>query len=273
MDTANRCRGGKNKTERIFSSNPTTQTEMSSSVVKSAKMKTLTFIPTPTSFVLDFDEWYSMKKDDFKTEADAVRQWEAMCDHADDEIEIDDGGYIDWATVEEKVDEIQEEYKTDYYDFDMMAFIDEVEEKFQAIGIEFHRNYSCCGTCAHTELADAKNYVFYHGQANEGLRKGERELYLGFKFDAETKAKVIDIAFQMKYANPKKIIYWSGDDETAIYLTLDNELLEAHIKEVADREVRLAKMDAERKADAEKKDAEKKARREELLKQLAELDK
>ena len=46
---------------------------------------------------VDFDEWYSHKKDEFKTEADALKKWVSMCDLVGDEVEVTDGdGSRDW---------------------------------------------------------------------------------------------------------------------------------------------------------------------------------
>lgn len=208
-------------------------------------------------FELDYAEWYSNKKDDFKTEADALKQWEAMCDGTDGKVEIENEETYGWDECEEKIDEVQNEYETDNYDAEMTACIESAEEAFKRIGVEFYKDHSCCNTCGHAE-AEHKNYVFYHGQDTERLRKGDRSVHLAFNFDEETKVKVIETMNQVKG------FYWTGNDHTKIFLTCDDEEMAEHIKEMAERDVRMAKM-AEAKA--------KEARRAELVKQLAELDK
>jgi hypothetical protein len=234
-------------------------------------MKTLTFIPCPRSFTLDFDEWYSHKKGDFKTEADAEKQWEAMCDNADNEITLDEWNDLDWDDVEEKCDELQEEYKTDYYDYDMSALIDKVEEDFKAIGVEFKRDWSCCISCGHSELEKVENYVFYHGQDTDWLRKGYTDLHLAFRFDDDTRKKVLEMIEKQPIG--EQYLHWSGSDDTKIYLTSDVDLMAKHIIEDAKRQEWIDKCKAERIANETQMANEKKARREELLKQLAELDK
>lgn len=233
---------------------------MSASKITDYKKQTIVFRRID-EFELDYAEWYSNKKDDFKTEADALKQWEAMCDGTDGKVEIENEETYGWDECEEKIDEIQNEYETDNYDAEMTACIEWAEEAFGEIGVDFHKDHSCCNTCGHAELA-GNNYVFYHGQNTDDLRKGAREVHLAFSFCEATKPKVIELI--EKQTCDAIRLHWSGKDDTKIYLTCDVELMAEHIKEIAERDVRMAKM-AEAKA--------KEARRAELVKQLAELDK
>ena len=63
-------------------------------------------------FVLDYSAWYSRKKDDFKTEADAIAKWEAMCDGTDGRVEglVAD---VNLELLNEACDEVQEEYEAE----------------------------------------------------------------------------------------------------------------------------------------------------------------
>lgn len=229
---------------------------MSNPKTTDPKMKTIVFRRT-TEFELEFDEWYDNKKDDFKTEADALVQWSAMCDNTDKPVDVenDDEGF-GWEQVEEQCDEIQDEYQTDYYDDEMTDVIEKMEETFEAIGVKFLKDHSCCLTCGHAE-AEVKNYVFYHAQDTEQLRKGERSVHLAFNLDDEHKKKVLEmIAVHTEW------LHWSGKEHTKIFLTCDADEMATHIKDDADRQVHMKKLIAE-----------KEARRAELIKQLAELDK
>jgi hypothetical protein len=235
-----------------------------------AKKMTIVFRRT-AEFELDFEEWFSNKKDDFKTEADALVQWEAMCSNADKQENLDDDNDdFGWNQVEERCDEIQEEYQTDAYDADMETAIDDAEEAFKEIGVEFYKDHSCCSTCGHAE-AEHKNYVFYHAQDTECLRKGDRSVHLAFNLDDEHRKKVLELI--EKQTCDAIRLHWSGADHTKMFLTCDDEEMAAHIKEDAFRQIHMAKLEEKRKAEAELKEKEKSARRAELMKQLAELDK
>jgi hypothetical protein len=233
---------------------------MSQQKMNDARKKTIVFARS-SEFELEFAEWYDMKSDDFNTEADALAQWAAMCDNADKQEPIEDDNDFGWREVEERCDEIQEEYSVANYDEKMTEVIDEVVVLFKEIGVEFHKDWSCCNTCGHAE-AQSTNYVFYHAQDNERLRKGERSVHLAHRFDEETKQKVLEMIEKQTCDDIK--LHWSGDDGTRIFLTCDDDEMAKHIKEITDRDVRLAE---------KKKAEEKAARRAELVKQLAELDK
>jgi hypothetical protein len=223
----------------------------------SAKDMTITFTRT-AEFKLDFKEWYLQKNDDYHTEADALAQWGAMCSNADKQEDIEDDNQFGWSEVEDRCDEIQEEYRTDAYDSEMADLIEAAEEAFGEIGVAFYRDWSCCNTCGHSEATD-KNYVFYHGQDNDRLRKGAREVDLAFNFDEETKVKVLELLETMK-----KQLHWSGEKHTRMFLTCDDSLMANHIKSDAERQVRMKEMAI---ADA------KASRRDALVKELAEMDK
>jgi hypothetical protein len=207
-----------------------------------AKKMTIVF-RREAEYELEFDEWYANKKDDFKTEADALCQWEAMCSNADKQEPVEDDTDFGWEQVEERCDELQSEYETSAYDTEMEYLIDSAEEAFKEIGVEFYRDWSCCNTCGHAE-ATHKNYVFYHGQDTERLRKGDRSVHLAFQFDDETKAKVLEMI--EKQTCDAIRLHWSGEDHTKIFLTCDDDLMAAHIKEDAERQVRMAKIEAEK---------------------------
>jgi len=234
-----------------------TQNKMSASKITDYKTQTIVFRRID-EFELEWKEWYSNKKDDFKTEADALKQWEAMCDGTDGKVVIENEETYGWDECEDKIDEVQNEYETDNYDAEMTRVIEIAEEAFEGIGVDFFKDHSCCNTCGHAELA-GNNYVFYHGQNTDDLRKGAREVHLAFSFCEATKPKVLEMI-----AVHSEMLHWSGKDDTKIYLTCDKELMAEHIKEIAERDVRMAKA-AEARA--------KEARRAELVKQLAELDK
>jgi hypothetical protein len=234
-----------------------------------AKKMTIVFRRT-AEFELDFEEWFSNKKDDFKTEADALVQWEAMCSNADKQEDLDDDNEFGWDEVEERCDEIQEEYQTDAYDKEMECLIESAIDAFGEIGVSFYKDHSCCNTCGHAEAED-KNYVFYHGQDTDRLRKGDRSVHLAFNLDDEHKAKVLEMI--EKQTCDAIHLHWSGADHTKIFLTCDVDEMAAHIKEDAERQIHMAKLEEKRKAEAELKEKEKSARRAELMKQLAELDK
>lgn len=208
-----------------------------------AKKKTIVFRRID-EFELDFAEWYSNKKDDFKTEADAVKQWEAMCDGTDGKAEErENEEEFGWEQVEEQCDEIQQEYETDNYDQEMMNLIESAIDAFGEIGVSFYKDHSCCNTCGHAEAED-KNYVFYHGQNTDDLRKGAREVHLAFNFDEETKVKVLKMIEEQTMDAIR--LHWAGEDHTKIYLTCDDDLMAAHIKEDEERQVRMAKIEAEK---------------------------
>ena len=252
---------------------PVIQAEMSSITndkkMTDAKKMTIVF-RREAEYELEFDEWYANKKDDFKTEADALCQWEAMCSNADKQEPVEDDTDFGWEQVEERCDEIQSEYETTAYDADMEEAIDDAEEAFKEIGVEFYRDWSCCNTCGHAE-ATHKNYVFYHGQDTERLRKGDRSVHLAFQFDDETKAKVLEMIERQNLVAIR--LHWSGEDHTKIFLTCDYDEMAKHIKEDEERQEHMKKLMAERKAAEIKKAEEKAARREALIKELAELDK
>ena len=222
----------------------------------SAKEMTITFTRT-AEFVLDFKEWYCQKKDDYHTEADALAQWGAMCSNADKQEDIEDDNQFGWSEVEDRCNDIEEEYRTDAYDADMEEVIEKVAETFELIGVKFYRDWSCCNTCGHSEATD-KNYVFYHGQDNDRLRKGAREVDLAFNFDDETKAKVWEM---IKVHSDW--LHWSGEKHTRMFLTCDDALMAKHIKSDAERQVRMKEMTI----------APHQARRDALVKELAEMDK
>jgi hypothetical protein len=233
------------------------------------KKKTIVFRRID-EFELDFAEWYSNRSDDYKTEADALAQWTAMCDGTDGQVEIENEEQYGWEECADKIDEIKDEYETDNYDEEMTKAIDDAEEAFKEIGVEFYKDHSCCNTCGHAEAED-ENYVFYHGQDTERLRKGDRSVHLAFQFDDATKAKVLELI--EKQTCDAIRLHWSGADHTKIFLTCDDDLMAAHIKEDEERQVRMVKVMEERKAEEIKKAEEKAARREALIKELAELDK
>lgn len=225
----------------------------------SAKKQTITFSRTD-EYVLDFDEWYGYKMYEFKSEADALKQWEAMCEHADDIVEVESDESFEWRQVEDACDAIQEEYKTDAYDEEMTATIVKAEEQFALLGVGFHKNHECDSDCGYE---DEENYVFYHAAGADDLRRGERSVYLGLSFDEETKPKV-----RAMIAAHSDMLYWSGEDDDKIYLTCDAGEMAKHLKAVEELRQRLAKdaaMDATRKEKIEK--------RAELKRQLAELEK
>jgi len=91
----------------------TMNTNNKRSKMTDAKKKTIVFRRID-EFELNYAEWYSNKKDDFKTEADALKQWEAMCDGTDGKAveERDYSEWYGWEQVEEQCDEIQQEYET-----------------------------------------------------------------------------------------------------------------------------------------------------------------
>lgn len=197
-----------------------TDTHMSKATSETKK-KTIVFRQV-VSYELDYAEWYSNKKGDFKTEADAVAQWDAMCEGTGGEHEMDGDDRYGWDDIEECCDEVQENYSTANYDEEMMKVIDETVEAFEAIGVKFYKDHTCCDTCGHAE-AEADNYVFYHKQNTEDLRKGERTVRLAFKLDAEHKAKVLEMI--EKQTCDELRLYWSGDENTKIFLTCDDDLM------------------------------------------------
>jgi len=222
------------------------------------KKKTIVFRRVD-EFELDYAEWYSNKKDDFKTEADALKQWAAMIDGTDGKFEVENEEEYGWEQVEDKVDEIQCDYETTYYDEDMEKAIDDAEEAFEEIGVKFYRDHSCCNTCGHEEARE-ENYVFYHGQDTDRLRKGDRSVHLAFSFDDETKKKVLEMI--EKQTCDAIRLHWAGEDHTKIFLTCDDDEMAAHIKSDEERQVHMKKLSEE-----------KAARRLALIKELAELDK
>lgn len=233
-----------------------------------AKKMTLVFRRT-AEFELEFSEWYENKKDEFKSEADAVVQWEAMCDNCDEPVELDDDNDFGWDEVADEADDIMENYRTDAYDEEMMKVIDDAEEAFEALGVKFYKDHSCCNTCGHAEAED-ENYVFYHAQDTDRLRRGDRSVHLAFHFDDEHKAKVLEMI--EKQTCDAIRLHWAGEDHTKIFLTCDDDEMAAHIKEDAERQVRMKELSEKKKSEEEKKQKEKEARRLALLKELAELD-
>ena len=222
-------------------------------------------------FELDYAEWYYNKKDDFKTDADALAQWKAMVDGTDGKAEErENEEEFGWEQVEEQCDEIQQEYETDCYDEEMTDTIDEVFEAFEKIGVKCYKDHSCCNTCGHAE-AEAKNYVFYHGQDTEGLRKGDRSVHLAFNFDDETKVKVLEMI--EKQTCDAIRLHWAGGDHTKIFLSCDDDEMAKHIQEDIERQKRMEFLEEKRKQAEIRKADEKAARRVALLKELAELDK
>ena len=204
------------------------------------KKKTIVFRRVD-EFELDYAEWYSNKKDDFKTEADALKQWAAMIDGTDGKAEErENEEEYGWEQVEEQCDEIQQEYETDNYDEEMSEVIEKVFETFEMIGVKCYKDHSCCNTCGHSEARE-ENYVFYHGQDNDRLRKGDRSVHLAFSFDEETKKKVLEMI-----AVHKEWLHWAGEDHTKIFLSCDDDEMAAHIKEDAERQVHMAKIEAEK---------------------------
>ena len=220
------------------------------------KKKTIVFVRTD-EYELDFEEWYEHKKGDFKTEADALEQWAAMCDGTDGKVEMEPEAEIGWDEIEDQCDEIQCEYETTYYDQYMDALLYDAVNVFDELGVEFYRDHSCCQTCGHAEAED-KNYVFYHAQDTESLRKGERSVHLAFKLDDEHKAKVLEMIAKQ----PSDLIrfHWSGEDHTRIFLTCDADEMAKYIKEDEERQVRMKKI------------AEEKRLREKLAKEEAEMN-
>jgi hypothetical protein len=91
------------------------------------------------------------------------------------------------------------------------------------------------------------------------LRTGAREVDLAFNFDDETKAKVWEM---IKVHSDW--LHWSGEGHTRMFLSCDAGLMAKHMKSDAERQVRMKEM-----AIAD----EKRARRDALVKELAEMDK
>jgi hypothetical protein len=141
----------------------------------------------------------------------------------------------------------------------MEKAIDDAEEAFEEIGVKFYRDHSCCNTCGHSEARE-QNYVFYHGQDTDRLRKGDRSVHLAFSFDEETKKKVLEMI--EKQTCDAIRLHWAGEDHTKIFLTCDDDEMAAHIKSDEERQVHMKKLSEE-----------KAARRLALIKELAELDK
>jgi len=207
------------------------------------KKKTIVFRRID-EFELDYAEWYSNKKDDFKTEADALKQWAAMIDGTDGKAEErENEEEYGWEQVEEQCDEIQQEYETDNYDQEMMNLVESAVDAFGELGVRFYKDHSCCNTCGHSEARE-ENYVFYHGQDTDRLRKGDRSVHLAFSFDEETKKKVLKMIEEQTMDAIR--LHWAGEDHTKIFLTCDDDLMAAHIKEDAERQVRMAKIEAEK---------------------------
>lgn len=114
--------------------------------------------------------------------------------------------------------------------------IEKAEEAFKEIGVSFHRDYSCCNTCAHAELEMEveNNYVFYHEQESESIRQGHRSIHLGFSFTLEMRPKVLEMI-----AKNADILQWAGNDHTKIFLTCDAKEMEKQIEEDAERQERM----------------------------------
>jgi len=207
------------------------------------ELKTISFRRVD-EFELDFDEWYSHNKDEFNTKADALTQWSAMCDNTTNHL-IEDEGEFGWDQVEDLVGEIQQEYQTTHYDDEMTKTIDEVFKTFELMGVKCYKDHSCCDTCGHSEARE-ENYVFYNGQANDDLRKGERSVRLAFSFDDEMKKKVLEMIEEQTCDAIR--LHWTGEDNTKIFLTCDDDLMAEHIAEDDKRQARVAKMKVEMKA-------------------------
>jgi hypothetical protein len=218
---------------------------------KMTSTMTITFTRTD-EYILDFEEWYAHKKGEFKSEAVAIKQWEAMCEDVSAE-EIYNDTPFGWDEVEDRCDEIQSENEVCGITPAMEAVLDTIEEAFESIGVSFLRNHSCCNTCGHEE-APQDNYVFYHNQNHADLNKGDTTVCLAFCFTEEKKPEVLSMieAYSDK-------LFWEGNEDTKIFLTCDPAEMAKHVKEMAERRAFLTAKAKE-------------AKRAELLRQLALLD-
>tara|TARA_R110000868_G_scaffold57902_1_gene178578 strand:- start:1832 stop:2497 length:666 start_codon:yes stop_codon:yes gene_type:complete len=215
-----------------------------SKATSETKKKTIVFRQV-VAYELDYDEWYSNKKRDFKTEADAVAQWDAMCEGTGGEHEMDGDDRYGYDDIEECCDEVQENYSTANYDEEMALVIDLAVKAFDSLGVEFYKDHTCCNTCGHAE-AECENYVFYHSQNTEDLRKGARSVHLAFNFDAEHKEKVLKM-IEKQTETGHYHLYWNGEEHTKLFLTCDEAEMEKYIKEDLMREERIKNTKATKK--------------------------
>jgi hypothetical protein len=183
---------------------------------------------------LTFDVWYEHKKYKFNSKDLALKQWTAMCKGADEEIWEE--SELTWNEIKDRCDAIQKDNDTSEVEGRMRWCLDEAVELFEDLDITFHEDWSCCNNCGHHEATEA-NYVFYHSQDTDRLRKGSNEVHLAFQFEDDKKAEVIEMI-----SHNSHILYWSGDDETKIYLTCDKKLMEKHTMEDAKHQAHMSKM-------------------------------
>jgi hypothetical protein len=64
------------------------------------------------------------------------------------------------------------------------------------IGIVCRKNFTCCGTCGHAEMNEkypGKDYVFFHSQMADDLRRGFDELYLHYEISDANFTAVAEI--------------------------------------------------------------------------------
>jgi len=198
--------------------------------------RTITFVRTQ-KYELDFETWYKKKEDEYRHKDIAVERWEAMCDEANDEVEIEAEDGLDYDDVEDDVEYLENETELPMPER-MEQFILKVTELFEDIGIKFFADYSCCMTCGHAEAKEETtgSYVFYNGQEHQDLLKGSLGVHLSHHIVVdETKQKLMEML-----EKNKDIFYWNGFNDTTIFATYDEDEMKKHIQEDKERTERLS---------------------------------
>ena len=111
-------------------------------------------------------------------------------------------------------------------DDDMFDALNSSEQLLSNIGVHMFDSKWICNTCTHMhktylnmrscshQNVPNENYVFYTKRVYNEIYNGNRNVYLSYLFDNETRQKVIDAIFGHPY------LVWNGIDEF-IYLTCD----------------------------------------------------
>lgn len=115
---------------------------------------------------------------------------------------------------------------------DIRAFQTKINSCFnelRKIGVRCKKNWTCCASCGHSEIADEwdGDYVFYHLQETQNLRDGDNVVSLKHSISDKNRQKVIDIL--KKYGSD-----WAGDNERSMDLPFINytpEEIEKRTKE------------------------------------------
>lgn len=113
-------------------------------------------------------------------------------------------------------------------------------KELRRCGVKCRKNFSCCGSCGHSEMSDGYDgsYVFYHAQSADNLRAGDDSVYLAHSIAGDKVVKVREIV--RRYGSD-----WDGHEDSTImipFINLTEEQILENMRVNADRVAGLARV-------------------------------